>query len=86
MQDTLMESEGSEPDRAAFLAAARLSTSSARYARKELIGKNKSKNKIQFSCLVFLCEKTQLTNQDKHQIVCILNHFLNILEKFSNLT
>lgn len=30
MQDTLIESDGSEPDKAAFLAAARLSTSSAR--------------------------------------------------------
>lgn len=28
---TLIESEGSEPDKAAFLAAARLSTSSAQY-------------------------------------------------------
>ena len=41
MHDTRIESEGSEPDKAAFLAAARLSTSSAALPQNITIGEQK---------------------------------------------
>ena len=56
---TLIESEGSEPDRAAFLAAARLSTSSetssfTMYIYKKKLEGRKMKFKFKSSVLIIL--------------------------------
>ena len=79
---TRIESEGSEPDRAAFRAAARLSTSSAELPW-EFIQRQEGGQKMNFKFESSV--KIKLTNQNKYQIVFFLNHFLNFLEKLSNL-
>jgi len=78
---TRIESEGSEPDKAAFLAAARLSTSSA--GLQTYIYLSRYIKIYTCSKLIFL--QLCLTDQNKYQIAFFLYHFLNLLEKFCHL-
>lgn len=78
---TRIESEGSEPDRAACLAAARLSTSSA--ASPHIYNHNPDGRKMTRKSEITV--KLNLTNQNKYQIVFLFYHLLNFLEKLCNL-